>query len=278
MIQAKFNERKSVCVGLDADSDKIPEAIKKGEDLGMARFNFAIVNATSDLVCAYKPNIAFYESLGAFGIVSLKATVGYIKTVAPDVLIIGDMKRADIGNTNLGYIKAAFEYFGFDAITVHPYLGREALQPFLDQKDKGIFVLCRTSNKGAKEFQDLKVVVGDRYIPLYQYVAHRVAADWNQNNNCGLVVGATYPEELAQVRAVVGDDMPILVPAIGAQGGDLEKTIKAGKKNMIINASRSIIFASSGSDFAEAARRETLKLHEAINGYSTKGGENNGEK
>ena len=268
MIRSKWNAGKQVCVGLDSDSEKIPEILRGQGARGVSHFNCKIVDATHDLVCAYKPNVAFYESLGIFGTIALKATVSYINLVAPDVPVIGDMKRGDTGNSNLGYVKAAFEYFGFDAITVNPYPGREdGLQPFLDCKNKGIFILCRTSNKGAKNFQALNVIVGDRRIPLYQYVAHLVATDWNQNENCGLVVGATYPEELAQVRAIVGDDMPILLPGIGAQGGDLEASIKAGKKNLIINASRSIIFASSVPDFAQAARRETLKLHEAINQY-----------
>ncbi len=190
-----------------------------------------------------------------------------IHTVAPDVPVILDAKDMDIGNTNTGYVRMAFEYCQADAITINPYLGMEAAQPFLDQKDKGIIVLCRTSNKGSGEFQDL-LIKSD--MPLYQYVASRVAKYWNKNGNCALVVGATYPNELAQVRRIVGD-MPILIPGIGVQGGDVEATVKAGRdsrgQGMIINASRSIIFASNGPDFAEAARRETLKLHNLINQY-----------
>jgi len=174
----------------------------------------------------------------------------------------------------------AFDYLRADAITVNPYLGGEAVQPFLECKDKGIFVLCRTSNKGAGEFQDLLISVSgefggeyihtSRQIPIYQYVAHRVATTWNTNGNCGLVVGATRPDELRAVRKIV-DDMPILVPGVGAQGGDVEATVKAGVdsngQGMIINSSRGIIFASSGPDFAEAARRETMRLRDHINQY-----------
>jgi len=268
MIQAKWAERKSVCVGLDTDRAKMPEIVRVGGGRDLSRFNSEIIDATKDLVCAYKINVAFYEAMGTLGTIALHATVNFARFAAPDVPIIGDMKRGDIDNTNLGYVKAAFEYFGFDAVTVHNYLGREAMRPFLDMKGKGIFVLCRTSNKGGGEFQNLSVVLGDRQMPLYQYVAHRVATAWNENGNCGLVVGATCPEELAQVRAIVGDDMPILLPGIGAQGGDLEASLKAGRKNLIVNASRSIIFASSGPDFAQAARRETLKLHEAISRFT----------
>lgn len=265
MVQAKWDEGKSVCVGLDSDHVKIPAMIKlEEEDRGMARFNFEIVNATHDVVCAYKPNLAFYEALGTLGHIALKATVNYIRFMAPEVPIIGDMKRGDIGNTNLGYVKEAFEYFGFDAITINPYPGMEALQPFLDQKNKGIFVLCRTSDKGAGEFQDKNILVSDRQMPLYLYVAHRVAKFWNRNRNCGLIVGAAYPEELSDVRVIAGEDMPILIPGIGAQGGKLQEIIKAGEKNMIINSSRAIIFVSSGPDFAEAARKETIKLQKEI--------------
>lgn len=286
LLQAKWDEGKFVCVGLDSSLSKIPESVservaklKFSTDRSdvIVEFNKGIIDATSDLVCAYKPNAAFYDEHGLMGQSALSQTIAYIRRIAPDVPVIYDAKRADIGSTNLGYVRAAFDNsfiscFCADAITVSPYLGREAMRPFLDQIDKGIFVLCRTSNPGANEFQDLPVAtdcdLGPRGImPLYQYVATRVAKDWNDNGNCALVVGATYPDELAQVRQIV-DDMPILIPGIGAQGGDLEATVKAGKNSqnqgMIINSSRGIIFASSGPDFAEAARRETQKLHDLI--------------
>ena len=268
MLEAQWTRGNFVCVGLDSELAKIPKHLHSLPDIAgmLIRFNCAIVDATHDLVCAYKPNIAFYEAHGEPGWLALAETVKHIREIAPDVPVILDAKRADIGNTNAGYAKMAFDLLEADAITVHPYLGSEALKPFLDRVDKGIIVLCRTSNPGAGEFQDL-LVDG---VPLYREVAISVAAKWNKNNNCALVVGATYPMELAAVRADVGD-MPILIPGIGAQGGDVEATVKAGQdsrgRGMIINSSRGIIFASGSADFAEAARRETIKLRNLINQY-----------
>jgi len=241
-------------------------------------FNREIIEATKDIACAYKPNIAFYEEHGEDGIIALRRTVNYIRKLAPDVPVILDAKRADIGNTNAGYMQMAFKYLEADAITVHPYLGAEALQPFLDCADKGIIVLCRTSNPGAGEFQDLPVHSDPLYLgePLYHYIARSVAIRWNKNNNCAIVVGATYPDELKKIRRVVGD-LPILIPGIGFQQKDVplekqvEQVVSAGQdsrgRGMIINSSRGIIFASKGADFAEAARRETKKLHNLINKY-----------
>lgn len=265
-----------LCIGLDSDIDKIPEHIRKGEH-PQSTFNKAIIDATHDLVCAYKPNTAFYESRGLPGIEALKRTCDYIREAYMEIPIILDAKRADIGSTNQGYVKFAFDYLGADAITIHPYLGREALQPFLDRTDKGCIILCRTSNPGAGEFQDL--LLGKSHSsealvkegrPFYQIVAENVAMNWNSNGNCALVVGATYPIELEIVRRLVGN-MPILIPGIGAQGGDVEKTVKAGVdtsgKNAIINSSRGIIFAATGVDFAERAREEAQKLRNEINQY-----------
>ncbi len=296
-LQAKWNEGKFVCVGLDSELGKIPKCVRVLDSRHLERditlFNQVVVDATHDLACAYKPNLAFYIAHGDRGLWALRDTTQHIHTIAPDVPVILDAKSMDIGNTNAGYVQMAFEYCGADAITVNPYLGMEAAQPFLDQKDKGIIVLCRTSNKGAGEFQDCKVQLPTLYpggkheeflqfekrigyqlsetcVPLYQYVAFHVAEHWNTNGNCALVVGATCPEELTRVRRIVGD-MPILIPGIGAQGGDVEATVKAGidsrGQGMIINSSRGIIFASDGPDFAEAARRETEKLHNLINQY-----------
>ncbi len=254
-----------VSVGLDSDIAKLPEQFKNDPTPQFA-FNKATIDATHDLVCAYKPNTAFYEARGARGIDELKMTCDYIKTNYPDIFIVIDAKRADIGNTNKGYVEFVFDYLGADAITLHPYLGQEALRPFLERKDKASIILCRTSNQGSGEFQDLKIN-GKK---LYQIVAERVTKEWNANGNCMLVTGATYPEELAAVRKIVGD-LPLLVPGIGAQGGNVEKTVKAGlnskKQGMIINSSRGIIFASSGEDFADKAREETLKLRDEINKY-----------
>ncbi len=248
-----------VCVGLDSDMPKLPERVRTGPK-PQATFNKAIIYATQDLVCAYKPNTAFYEARGVEGIEDLKNTCDFLKAHYPEIPIIIDAKRGDIGNTNEGYATFVFDYLGADAITIHPYLGKEAVQPFLDRKDKGIIVLCRTSNPGAGEFQD----------SLYKTVAEHVVKDWNENGNCALVVGATVPEELATVRSMVGS-MPILIPGVGAQGGDVEQTVKAGidkhGSNAIINASRSIIFAGNGMDYAMKARDETIKLRDQINMY-----------
>ena len=254
-----------VCVGLDSDISKLPETIKKTEN-PQYEFNKAIIDATHDLVCAYKPNTAFYEALGDEGITQLKLTCDYLHEKYPEIPIILDAKRADIGNTNNGYVQFAYDYLGADAITLNPYLGHEALKPFLDRQDKCSIILCKTSNEGGGELQNL-LFDGN---PLYLIIAGKITNEWNENKNCALVVGATYPEELKNVRNIVGD-MPILVPGVGSQGGDIEKTIKAGlnsqKAGLIINSSRGIIFASSGTDFAEKAREETQKLREEINKY-----------
>jgi len=278
LLEARWADNRFVCVGLDSDYLKIPESIR-GQCVGnecssLYTFNCVIVDATRDLVGTYKPNIAFYAAHGDRGLVALRATINHIHTVAPEIPVIIDIKRGDTDNTNLGYVLEAFDYLDADAVTVHPYLGGEALQPFLDRADKGVFVLCRTSNRGAGEFQDLRIETGPvlvdnepRYRPLYQVVALHVARKWNKNGNCGLVVGATYPNELREVRALVGD-MPILIPGIGVQGGDVKATVNAGLDSrgagMIINSSRGIIFASNGADFAEAARLATLELHTLI--------------
>lgn len=256
-----------VCVGLDSEYDKIPDFLKVNKN-PLFEFNKHIIDFTYDLVCAYKPNSAFYEGLGANGIEQLKLTCDYIKQQYPEIPIILDAKRGDIGNTNQGYLQYAFDYLRADAITLHPYLGREAIQPFLDRVDKGCIILCRTSNPGSGELQNIKV--RETAVPFYQYIAHQVAHDWNKNNNCLLVVGATYPEELQDVRKIVGD-MNILVPGVGSQGGDTEKTVKAGlntqQAGLIISASRSIIFASNEKDYGVKAREATLQLKESVNSY-----------
>jgi orotidine-5'-phosphate decarboxylase len=282
-----------VCVGLDSDYSQIGEGFSKGRSVWQAMFEFnsAIIGETHDWVCAYKPNTAFYEYRGEHGWGALRDTINRIQVVAPDVPIILDAKRTDIGNTNKGYAEMAFDLLGADAITVNPYFGGEALGPFLERKDKGVIVLCKTSNPGAGEIQDLLIpiealslgakvyfkTIAEQVDPLsyssiavrlYEYIAYRAANEWNKNSNVLLVVGATYPDELKKVRRIVGD-MPILVPGIGAQKGDLEATVKAGLDSqgfgMIINSARGIIFASKGEDFAEAAGREAKKLRDQIN-------------
>jgi orotidine-5'-phosphate decarboxylase len=272
MLKSRWAQGHFVCVGLDSESEKLPDVAKKYEFDPVAQFNAHIVDATKNFVCAYKPNLAFYVCNGEIGLISLKRTIAYIHEHAPWAPVILDAKVADIGNTNLGYAKMAFEYLKADAITVHPYLGQEALKPFLDQPDKGIIVLCRTSNPGGGEFQDLMIDEEESQMRFYQTVAYRVANFWNQKNNCAVVAGATYPGELAQIRRLVGE-MPILIPGVGAQGGDVEATVKAGQdsrgQGMIINSSRGIIFASKGDNFAEKAREETIKLHDMINQFRT---------
>lgn len=266
-METQWEAGKFLCVGLDSDFDKIPEHLKHGVYDGLFNFNRGIVDQTKDIVCAYKPNVAFYEAYGDIGINALRDSINYILDTAPGIPVILDAKRGDIGNTNNGYVHYAFEFLRADAITVHPYLGSEALEPFLAREEKGVIVLCRTSNPGAGEVQDL-VVDGE---PLYLSVAQCVAKKWNARGNCSLVVGATYPEELKKVRAEIGD-MPILIPGIGAQGGDVQKTVVAGRdsrgKGMVIAASRSIIYASHGTDFAEAARRSAQELDSAIRNAS----------
>jgi orotidine-5'-phosphate decarboxylase len=277
-LQAKWDEGKFACVGLDSDEKKLPDPSHLDMSLktrtAQYAFKRAIVDATRDLVCAYKPNLAFYR--GADGKLTLGQTIAHIKDVAPDVPVILDAKQADIGNTNDGYVEEDFDWLGADAVTVHPYLGMEAMKPFLDRADKGVIVLVRTSNPGAGEFQDLPIYEDVEFHagthPLYQTVAWNIAQSWNYKGNCAVVVGATYPQELAEGRKL-GRGMPILIPGIGAQGGDLAATVLAGRSSknqgMIINNSRGIIFASSGEDFAEVARTVLINMHNAINAVLT---------
>lgn len=263
-LKQKWNEGKFVCVGLDTDYNKLPESIKTSSKReSVLNFNKAIIDQTADLVCAFKPNTAFYEAIGAEGIAALEETNRYIAEKYPNIPIILDAKRADIGSTNDGYVNMAFETLKADAVTLHPYLGKEALAPFLGREDKGVIILVRTSNPGSDEIQNLEM----NGKPLYLLIAENVAKNWNTNGNCAVVVGATYSEELKKVREIVGD-IPILIPGIGAQGGDLEASVKNGinsqKQGIIIAVSRSIIYASSGEDFAQKAREETEKLHNEI--------------
>lgn len=250
-----------VCVGLDPEPDRLPVVLRHRSQ-AILEFNRAIIDATADLVCAYKPQIAHYAAVGAED--QLLETIRYIRERAPGVPVILDSKRGDIGSTAEKYAREAFERFGADAVTVNPYLGRDAAEPFLAHTDKGIVVLCRTSNAGAREFQDLEI--GGR--KLYEIVAERVAREWNEHGNCLLVVGATYPEELAAIRACTGE-MTFLVPGVGAQGGDVERVVRQGRnargRGLIVNSSRGILYAGSGEDFAAAARRATLELRATIN-------------
>jgi len=245
-----------LCIGLDPVLEKIPQRFQRSTT---PLFDFCryIIDETHEYAVAFKPNSAFFEARGARGIEELQQTIEYIKKTYPETHVILDAKRADIGSTNEAYAKYAFDYLNADAITLHPYLGQEGIQPFLDRTEKGCIILCHTSNPGAGEIQEL-VVEG---MPLFERVAHNVASRWNTNQNCMLVVGATYPEQLKRVRELVGD-LPILVPGIGAQGGDLERTLEAGltgdKKGLIITVSRAVIYA-------EYPKKEAKILQAKIN-------------
>ena len=251
-----------VCVGLDPDPDlmAIPD---------VAEFNARIVDSTHDLVCAYKPNFPFYEALGIPGLLALERTVGHIRDIAPDVVLIADCKRGDIGSTNSMYARALFETWDFDAATVNAWGGSDSMEPFLEYADRGLFVWCRSSNPGAAEFQDVPVEFQGQKVPLYEYMAAR-ASSWNSvSGNVGIVVGATYPSELGAVRARC-PAMPILIPAVGAQGGDLDASLTRGldstSPNLLISSSRGITYATSDpGSFDAAARNAASKLRENIN-------------
>ena len=270
LLKAARTNGSLLCIGLDPDPELMPAG------MGVLEFNRAIVDATSDLVCAYKPNLAFYEALGTTGLSALEKTVTYIPDAIP---VIGDAKRGDIGSTARAYARALFETLGFDAATVNPYLGYDSLEPFIEYREKGVFILCRTSNAGSVDFQDLVlsgksvgVEGGER--PLFEEVALR-AREWNAQGNVGLVVGATYPQELRRVRQLC-PQMPLLIPGIGAQGGDPASAVRYGVdargEKAIISSSRQIIYAylgegGKGGDFAAAARGAALKLRDEINRY-----------
>lgn len=258
--RAVRRNRSLVCVGLDPDPKMMPE------NTAVYDFNKAVIDATADLVCAYKPNLAFYEALGDAGIAALKQTVRYIPSEIP---VIADAKRGDIGNTSQAYAVALFEIMGFDAATVNPYLGLDSVEPFFRYREKGTFILCRTSNAGAKDFQSLCCETTRGLKPLFEIVAEKAQA-WNKYGNIGLVVGATYPDELKTIRLRY-PEIPLLIPGIGAQGGDLALTVKSGISpqgdKAIINSSRQILYASKGKEFAGAARQAAMKLRDEINIY-----------
>ena len=259
-----WRERNSlVWVGLDPDLEKIPHHLKSRPH-PVFDFNKQIIDATADLACAYKLQIAYYAGYAIED--QLTQTIKHLAGNYPHLPIILDAKRNDIGATAEMYAKEAFDRYCADAVTVNPYLGGDALLPFLNRKDKGTIILCRTSNPGGKDLQH-RVVDGR---PLYQIVAEMAVEDWNENENVALVVGATYPRELGEVRKIVGS-MPLLVPGIGVQKGDLEGAVKNGladnNAGMIINSSRGIIYAGDGPDFAQDARKATEELRDAINQY-----------
>lgn len=247
-----------LCIGLDADIRQIPRHYRD-DPFPQFAFNRVIIEETCDFVCAYKMNSALYEARGDRGIAELKMTVSYLQERHPSILTICDAKRADIGSTNMGYVEAIYDWLGFDAVTLHPYLGKQALQPFLQRGDKYAIIVCRTANPGAHEVQDLQV----NGRPLWLHIAERVAQEWNSRGNCMLVVGAVEPGELCEARRSVGD-MPLFVPGVGAQAGSVQQIVEASlntqRSGVIINASRSIIFS-------EERWRAARKLRDEINQY-----------
>lgn len=246
-----------LCVGLDPDPQLMPVA-------DVLKFNKAIVDATHNQVCAFKPNMAFYEALGLDGLKALSQTINHIRKVSPKTIIIADAKRGDIGHVSAAYASAMFDHWEVDVVTVHGYMGRDSVAPFASRDGKGAFVLCRTSNPGAGDFQDME---NSENLPLYQRVAGTAAA-WGFNGSLGLVVGATYPGEMKAVRDIC-PSMPLLIPGVGSQSGDLRQAVLNGTdsrgRRAIINASRSILYASSGPDYAEAAGLEAKRLRDSIN-------------
>jgi orotidine-5'-phosphate decarboxylase len=263
-IKAAWRQKNTLlCIGLDPDLKRIPSHIR---NLGapLFEFNKAIIDSTHDLVCAYKPQIACYSARGSES--DLERTIDYIHEHYPLIPVILDSKRGDIRSTAEMYAMEAFDRYHADAVTVNPYLGSDALTPFLNRKEKGVIILCRTTNPGAREIQDRE----SNGKKIYRIIAEKASSEWNYNGNVLLVVGATYPEELGEIRTISGD-MPLLVPGIGTQGGDVREAVINGRDRngtgMIINSSRAIIYASPGTDFAEAARKAALALRDEINLY-----------
>jgi orotidine-5'-phosphate decarboxylase len=252
-----------LCVGFDPDPQRLPQSLQ-GKPEGIFEFCREIADATADLVCAFKPQFAYFASQRAEA--QLEKLIKHLKDKYPNIPVILDSKRGDIGSTADHYALEAFERYGADAVTVNPYMGFDTIEPYLKHAGKGVIVLCRTSNPGGSDLQFLNVNSGD---PLYLHVAKLASQKWNSSGQISLVVGATFPEEIAKVRAIVGD-MPLLIPGIGAQGGDIDATVKAGcilgapGTGMIINSSRAILYASSGSDFAEAARAVAQSTRDAL--------------
>ncbi len=261
-LEASWAKSKSlVCVGLDPDLKRIRRSLPE-TDRPFEAFSMAVVDATAEHACAFKPQFAHYAASGRLN--ELKTTIDYIRDQYPDKVVILDFKRGDIGSTAAYYAQEGFEVYGADAVTLNPYMGGDTLEPFTRYADKGVFVLCKTSNPGSDELQGLELASGG---PLYLHVARRAAESWNSGKNLGLVVGATYPEELAKVRAEA-PGLPILVPGIGAQGGDLAATLAAGTNpqgmGLLINSSRGILYAAEGPGFAAAAGKAAATLKAEI--------------
>jgi orotidine-5'-phosphate decarboxylase len=252
-----------VCVGLDPEPAKFPVHLQQHPD-AVFEFCRAIIDTTADLACSFKPQFAHFAALRADD--ALERLIAHIHDKHPGIPVILDAKRGDIGSTAQHYVSEAFDRYAADAVTLNPYMGRDSAQPFLDRADKGVILLCHTSNPGAADIQILQI--GGK--PLYQHVAKIIANDWNTNGNCALVTGATWPEQLAEVRGLVGD-LPLLVPGIGAQGGDVEAVVRHGcttvGNGLMINSSRAVLYAGKGEDFADAARNAALELRDSINHF-----------
>lgn len=264
-LRTAWLQRNSLlCVGLDPDPVRFPAHLRGRPD-AIFEFCRAIVDATADLVCCFKPQIAYFAARRAED--QLEALIAHIHDAHPGTPVVLDAKRGDIGSTAEQYAAEVFERFGADAVTVNPYMGRDSVEPYLARPDKGVILLCRTSNPGGSDLQFLDVGGGER---LYERVARLVSGRWNGNGNCALVVGATFPGEIARVRELTAE-MPLLVPGIGAQGGDIEATVRAGRTadgtGLMINSSRAILYAGRGEDFADAARSAARDTRDAINAF-----------
>jgi orotidine-5'-phosphate decarboxylase len=266
-LQTAWQDNNSLlCVGLDPSPEKLPlhlrELATHSIERAFTAFCTAIIDATAAYACAFKPQIAYFAAHRAES--ALEAIIQYSRTHYPHIPVILDAKRGDIGSTAEQYAMEAFERYQADAVTVNPYMGFDSVQPYLAYPDKGVIILCRTSNPGGSDLQFLSI----DGTPLYQIVAHKVAHEWNTTGQCALVVGATFPNEIQTVREIVGD-MPLLIPGIGAQGGDLAATMMAGQTangtGVMINSSRAIIYASAGEDFAQAAAKAAQETQQAIN-------------
>lgn len=261
LVRAMRQNRSVLCIGLDFEMDYVPAKVRES-DFPILTFNEAIVDATKDLVCAYKPNIAFYEKHAERGLTSLRKTIELIPEEIPVIL---DCKRGDVGTTAQAYAEAYFDDLGVDAVTLSPYLGTDSIEPFTNYEDRGVFILCRSTNSGAADFQDLAV----NGAAVYEHVAKKAISDWNRNDNIGLIAPSTQTRALQQLRRIAGPTTPLLIPGIGAQGGRVADAIKFGAnlrgEMALLSASRSVTYASQGDDFASAAREAALKIKDAAN-------------
>jgi orotidine-5'-phosphate decarboxylase len=266
LLAASRQQNSLLCVGLDPEPERLPVVLRDlPVEQAIVRFCHAIIEATTPYACAFKPNSAFFEVLGPRGMYVFQEV---IRAIPAHIPVIIDAKRGDLGNTARNYATTVFDIYGCDAVTVNPYLGYDSIAPFLAYRDKGVILLCRTSNPSARDFQDLRIHGDDgQEQPLYELVARRIQT-WNEFGNCGLVVGATYPQELATIRTIC-PTMPILIPGVGAQGGDLEASVRAGVdahgERALLAVSRSILYAGSGSDFADMAATEARILRDRMN-------------